>query len=247
MAIAISSEAVQEKHELMNSAFEIKEVNTEEEMEDAAVVLKVLKTRTKAVEASRKVIKEPVLELGRRIDQASKGYCKAIDEEALRISKIIGSYHAIEVAKREVARKEAEEKAKLERDRLRKEEEIRLAKIKEEQDRADALRKKGEDEEAAKIEVQAQKDKMLATKEKIKNDMQSDLGLPSSVIPFPKKVEGVKMRENWHFEVVDIFLLQLAYPDLVFLSPNTTKIRNMIKDCKDIPGLRVWSETKAIV
>jgi len=60
------------------------------------------KVRTLA-EKARKSAKEPVLEYGKRIDNAAKEFVKELDEEMIRISTLVGNYQALEQAKERAA------------------------------------------------------------------------------------------------------------------------------------------------
>lgn len=59
--------------------------------------------------------------------------------------------------------------------------------------------------------------------------------------------DGTMIRKTWKFEVTDIQSLYAAHPELCVISPNNAAIRAVIKNRQDIPGLRVWSETAAVV
>jgi hypothetical protein len=59
--------------------------------------------------------------------------------------------------------------------------------------------------------------------------------------------KGAKLRTILKWEVIDIELLFQKFPHLCNIEPNGDLIRATIKTRKEIPGLRIWEEVKAIV
>ena len=85
----------------------------------AAVVAQteIQKIRSMA-EKARKAAKEPVLEYGKRIDNAAKEFVKEIDEEMLRVSTLVGNYQTLAQAKERAAEQlRVQEIAKIEREK----------------------------------------------------------------------------------------------------------------------------------
>lgn len=125
-----------------------KVTNADENQAAVAAQTELYKVKTLA-EKARKAAKEPVLEYGKRIDTAAKEFVAELDEEMLRISKLIGDFQTLEQAKARAA------------DQLRMQE---LAKI--EREKAEALAKVTSHEQADAIHAhfneQAQQSAIVA-------------------------------------------------------------------------------------
>jgi len=106
--IQIAEEALARRNELLDAACTVKSVTTNDESADAAVHMRRLAQLRIEVDKSRKEIKEPVLEIGKLIDETAKNYLLDVDYHETRIKKWIGD-HATEVARLK-AEKEAEER-----------------------------------------------------------------------------------------------------------------------------------------
>ena len=85
------------------------------DLDAAAAALTKLKALTRSVEDSRKEVKAPVIEVGRRIDGVAKDYLTPLEAEAKRLSVIVGSYQ--ESARRK-AEKDREDAARVQADAL---------------------------------------------------------------------------------------------------------------------------------
>jgi len=197
----------------------IKAIASVADLDSAASALTKLKALTRSVEDSRKEVKAPVLEVGRRIDGIAKDYLTPLEAEAKRLSVIVGSYQE---AQRRKAEKEREEAAKAQADAI-----------------AEMTAKQAEavangDEEAADAARADAADKIAA----------SQLAAINAEGPRP---EGITSRTSWKFEVVDIAALYAARPELCVVTPNNAAIRAVVKTGAKIPGLRVWQEAAAIV
>jgi hypothetical protein len=197
----------------------IKAIASVADLDSAAAALTKLKALTRSVEDSRKEVKAPVLEVGRRIDAVAKDYLTPLESEAKRLSVIVGSYQE---AQRRKAEKEREEAARAQAEAL--------AEMNAKQ--AEAIAQG--DEEAADAARAEAADKIAA----------SQLAAINAEGPRP---EGITSRTSWKFEVVDIAALYAARPELCVITPNNAAIRAVVKMGAKIPGLRVWQEAAAIV
>jgi len=106
--LTIAPEAEARKFELIAAASLVRGVSSNDESADAQFVSRKLAGLRIEVEKSKKAIKEPVLRIGKLIDQTAKDFLLAIDAEETRIKGLIGD-HATEVA-RQKAIAEAEER-----------------------------------------------------------------------------------------------------------------------------------------
>lgn len=119
-ALTVSYTAEAEK--LKVAALEIsgvvgKVTNAEENAAAVAAQTALHNIRTLA-EKARKAAKEPVLDYGKKIDAAAKAFVAEIDEESLRVAKLVGDFQALEAAKLRAAEQlRLHELAKIEREK----------------------------------------------------------------------------------------------------------------------------------
>jgi hypothetical protein len=77
-----------------------------------------LQSLVSAVEKARKACKEPVLTIGRKIDQAAKDFVNDVDADLIRVSRLIGDFAQLEQARARAAEKlHKDELSRLERER----------------------------------------------------------------------------------------------------------------------------------
>lgn len=92
--------------------------NADENQAAVSAQYEIHKVRTLA-EKARKAAKEPVLEYGKRIDAAAKAFMAELDDEMLRISRLIGDFQALEQMKARAAEQlRSQELAKIEREKV---------------------------------------------------------------------------------------------------------------------------------
>lgn len=77
------------RDEVLNDARQVATIDDELDLDFANQTLKRLKDVSKLVEASRKEVKAPVLDVGRRIDGLAKEFLSDIASETARIGKLI--------------------------------------------------------------------------------------------------------------------------------------------------------------
>jgi hypothetical protein len=217
--IELSPAAFNARTLALEASGRIKAIASVADLDAAASALTKLKALTRSVEDSRKEVKAPVLEVGRRIDAVAKDYLTSLELEAKRLSVIVGSYQE---AQRRKAEKEREEAARVQAEALA---ELNVK-------QAEAL--EAGDEAAADDARAEAADKIAA----------SQLAVIDAEGPKPP---GIVTRTSWKFEVVDITALHSARPELCIIEPNNAAIRAVVKTCAQIPGVRVWQEAGAIV
>jgi hypothetical protein len=141
--IAITPEAEQQKRTILEAARRVVAVTDQDTCDLAQSRLRSLGSVRTAVESSRKQVKAPVLELGKRIDGIAAEFVADVITEETRLSGLVAEYA------REVQRKAREEREAAERERLRierEEHERKLAAMRAEQE---AERQRMEAERAA--------------------------------------------------------------------------------------------------
>jgi len=137
--------------------------------------------------------------------------------------------------------REAEERAERERQRLEREAE-RLCREAANKANDDATLKRIE-EEREKLRLQAaenQKRVEEATDKAIDEAAKAEAALvPAPIVPEAPKTEGLAMRNNWCFEVVDPMAIPRKY--LTIDTVTIGKVVRVLKDQASIPGIRVFN------
>ena len=219
--IELSPAAFNARAQALLKSGNIKAITSVVDLDEAAAALTTIKSLTRCVDDSRKEVKAPVLEVGKRIDTVAKDYLAPLEAEAKRLSVIVGSYQ-------EAARRKAE----------REREEAATA-----QAAALAEMQRKQAEAAAAGDAAAADAARAEAADKIAESQLAVIQAEGA------KVDGIVTRSIWKFEVTDIGSLFAARPELVLLSPNNAAIRAVVKaeNGKAIPGLRIWQEAGAIV
>ena len=220
---------------------------TDDQVEVAAHCMKAAKELSKSVEDVRKELTAPLLAAQRDIKAKSDEFREEIDTEVKRVAGLLGVFEKKKREEEARLKREADEKLRLEQERIRKEgeEKLRLEKEKA-QKLIDEAKEVGDKvaENQARLDIHSKNTEIQEEQKQegiaAKAESQTNLALSK-----PEKT-GVKLRDEWKFEVTDINKLQLLNPRLVKVEPNNMAIREAIKDCKDIPGLRIWNEPRAI-
>ena len=109
-SLSIDPMAHVRKQTMLSASAAIEKVTTNDESGDARVHLSRLAAIRIAVDKCRKEIKEPVLRVGKLIDQAAKDFLAEIEVEESRIKGLIGD-HATEVARLKAIAEAEERKA----------------------------------------------------------------------------------------------------------------------------------------
>ena len=262
LAASFTAEALALKEAALASGALVGKVTNGEEQEAAVTAQKEVGRILKLAEDARKAAKEPVLEYGRRIDDAAKRFIEDLKVEQLRLAKLVADFQQLEQARVRAAQlaREAEER-KLQEERRRAEEEVQR-KAREEQQRLDEESRKAaalaqsardnkEREAAAALQLEIDRQKALASAQSHDaldriNDQHSaavaDLPTASAV-----RTEGQRVTESWEFEVTDIWTLARAHPACVVIAPRRSEIKSLLNAGAKVAGIRAWKETKASV
>lgn len=211
--------------EASRAVTEVKDAMSQAAAVEAAAAVRNL---AKLVEASREEAKAPVLKLGKAIDSLAKDFVVDLKTEDKRLSLIIGAFAEHERAKAAAAEAAARKEEEMVKERLAQQERARIG-----QETAGRtgtlLQDLDAKREAAAVEIVGIRQTAAA-----------------AAVATP---DGVGVRKNWKFEVEDVDALYKARPDLCVIEPNNAAIRAIMKpnNGKPIPGLRIWSETAAII
>jgi hypothetical protein len=177
----------------------------------------------KRLEADRKAVKAPVLELGRKIDTLADDLAAPVKTEMNRVGALVAKFQTAEAARVEAERRDREAKeraamqAKFEADRLAREAEAKLT------NEAD-LQKAIEAEAEAKRKEAA----MYAT-----------LTAPQ---PVAVKAAGSATKAVLRYEVTDIKAAYAAAPHLFSVEIKPSAVTSTCNKDSVIPGMRFWEE-----
>jgi len=108
--LAIAPEAEKRKAELLKIATAVRHVRDNQESSEAQYHLRNLAAMRIEVEKSRKIIKEPVIRIGKLIEAAAANFIADLVNEEKRIAKLVGD-HAEEVVRIKREKEAAERKA----------------------------------------------------------------------------------------------------------------------------------------
>lgn len=124
LEITFTPEARALREHAMIKAVDVEAVTDADSQAIAVEAQKALAEVLKIVEDSRKAIKAPILDAGRKVDATAQEFVRNVQTEATRISRLIGDFQALERAKQQAA----ENARKEELSRLEREREAELAK-----------------------------------------------------------------------------------------------------------------------
>ncbi len=211
LSIEVDAAAVARKEEVVAAAREIELVNNAFLGDLAVENLRALKSLIDQAEELRVELKAPILELGRKLDGAAKGFKKELTEEYERIHKLVNDYTAGLVDASQVA--EAARTAALEALEKRR---LELM-----QEKATCMTlKRGTEIELELGEIHWKQSELLTA--------------PS----LPVKSDGTKIKFKWSYEVADLGELVRSRPELCNIEPAHAKILAAIKaGDRNIPGL----------
>lgn len=248
---------------LMNSAL-IGSVRNATTQDAAVEAQKQLKRLMKQVEDSRVEVKGPVWNLCKAIDATAAKFVTELKAEETRIAGLVEEYQReqLESARRaemerqhELQRIENERLAAIaEANRIAQEAAIAEAMAKAESDRK--IREAANSEARAKAEAEAKAQAEAAAAQRAKAEAEA-LAIDAAakkqvealpVVVLPMKAEGQVVRDEFDFEVVDIWLLAKMSPGLVKIEASRSEIKEAIKrGIRSIPGLRIFPVVKSTV
>jgi hypothetical protein len=253
LSVSLAPDAITTRDDALKVAREIAAITDDLDLEIAADALRRLKGLAREVETGRQAVKAPVIKLGRQIDDTAAQFIAGITAEAVRLERLLSDYHA------------AQRRAAAEAERVRQAEADRLAaearKLQQVADAAEAARLAAQaaDRDAAEREMlgqqvrQAELDGIaakritaeqqaaaLAAQQAKLADATSALEKP---VAAPYRPSGMSVRDVWNFEVIDIWKVPR---EMVRIEPDRNAIHAALRaGVQEIPGLRVWKETRA--
>lgn len=178
----ITPDAYELKRAAIEAARPVARVENPEQQLVAVAALAKLREVLKGMESTRKTVKAPVLDLGRKIDKIAHDFTEDLERQAGRISGMINHYQ------RKQAREQAEKTHEIERE---------VATAAELREKAAVLSASGKSEEAGKLEAQA-----------FDLEMKSEVTL----VPVIEKPQGLVVRNRINFQVLDPIVFAQAWP-----------------------------------
>lgn len=180
-------------------------------------------TFLKQLEKSRKDVKAPILEIGRKIDALADELAAPVTAEMKRVGGLVAKFQQAEAIRVERERAEREK---------REREAMEAARLAAEAERKAAEAMKDEASLAAAVKAEAEAKQKEA-------EMYQTLTAPK---PAAVKASGSVTKKVLRWEVTDIHALYKAAPHLVKLEPNVMAIKSTCSSKDNLPGLRVWDE-----
>jgi hypothetical protein len=180
----ITQDAYQLRKEALDGARPIARVETPEQQVEAVAALRRLKEIRSGMEASRKAVKAPVLDLGRKIDAIAHEFLTECDKQEGRIQGLINHYQ------RKQAELRAAEELKLEQQTLT------AGQLRQEAAKHRAV---GEHAKADALENQA---------------LDMELSAEVAIVPGIDKPKGLTVRNRINFQVIDPIVFCQAYPKM---------------------------------
>lgn len=184
----ISPDAQELKKQALALSIPITKVETEQEQALAVNALQALKAITRGMEATRKSVKAPVLELGKKIDAVAAEFVTEVDHEEMRVSGHINHYQKTQLR----LKREAEEQAAREQQEAQ-----RLA------EEAERLRK--EVESNPELLPQVEKAEAAAF------DAQMAVEFTDGTVAIAKP-KGLVVKSRLNFQITDAILFCQAFP-----------------------------------
>lgn len=238
LMVSITPKANQIRAELLALAESVREVTTDDQMNEAIGIAGGLKGLIRQVEASRKDIQEPLRVAERNINDVAKKYCDRVKAAAATLERMAGEYKAEQDRKAEVARQElariAEESRRAEQELAKKAQEALLA--------AEAAKDPYTQNElrqrATDLEIEAGE---------VADQFAQKFEAADAAAPVEAKPLGAAVVQDYDIQIVDLRALYAAYPQCVSLSPRLLAIKDLIRVGKlDIPGVKLTPRTRVV-
>jgi len=246
VALSVSAEARIRKTAALDKAAMVGEVTNATTLSIAADAMRDVSAIISEVEKSRKAVKAPFLDWGRKIDATAATFVAELKTEQVRVATEIGNYET----EQRIIRERAEAAAQAERERIEREaREAQLAALRRqaaveaEANRLAALAKTPE-QVAAVESIRADAAALAELDMKLAEERRKEEAESVAVAPVAERPKGIVIREDWDFEVVDMVKLVRARYDLVRVEPNRSAIKDALDaGVREIPGLRVFRKT----
>lgn len=226
------------------------------EQSAAVTTLRLLKSISKEVEASRKAAKAPVLDLGKRVDGIAEKFIAPVAEQESRLTKLLNDF---EVEQQRLRDEEAR-KAQAAADRVAAEERKNAEELRAQ--RAEAERQLAAAREAAanaetKEELAASRKAVEEATRRVVDlggriEAREDAAIVAQSFPAapvkPTAPTGFVAQRPWTFEVLDLKAFAAAHPDLVEITVRRSAVLDLIRGgCRQLAHTRIFQDTRVSV
>lgn len=178
----ITPDAYALKQNALSLARAVSKVETSGEQTEAVEALRELKAVLNGMESTRKAVKKPVIELGRKIDNLAHGFTAEIEKQFGRLQGLINHYQKKQLREQREQEKEIEK------------EQATAAELRHE---ADIARAAGKFEEAESLEARA---------------FDLEMNAEVAVVATTEKPRGLVVRNKINFQVLDAIVFAQAWP-----------------------------------
>lgn len=217
--IVVNKEALERKADLLELAGAVVAVGTQSELEVATERRRGIQRLLTEVETTRKAVKSPVINLGKRIDEIAEQFCLALNGELTRIKGLMDGFaraedKRVQKDQQELQRQQAEaaQKAQAAQDDAE-----RIANLK---------------KPSAKQEIAAQ----VRIEESVMEVNRVQIIAPTVV----SRAAGLTIKKEVLFEIENVTELYKVRPEWFTLEPKRSVIKQSISKETSLPGLRVW-------
>ena len=256
VAVEFVAEAYPKRDKAVAAASGILSVQTAEVQGTAVLALRTLKAISKEVEASRKLAKAPVLDLGKRVDGIAEQFIAPVSTEEVRLTKLLADYETAQQRIRdEEARKTQAEADRIAAEERKKADELRAQRAEAERDLAAAREAAGnaetkEELATARKAVEEATQRVLDLGGRI--EAREDAAIVAQSFPSvpakPAAPTGFVAQQPWNFEVLDLKAFAAANPELVEITPRRAEILAKIRaGVRQLPYARIFQETRVSV
>lgn len=204
--IEITADAWELKKKALAAAKPIAKVETPLQQQGAVEALRLLKEIRSGMEATRKAVKAPVLQLGRKIDETAYNFMAEIEKQYGRLSGLINHYQ----------RKEAQKKAEAQ-DVIQSQENLA------QELKAKAARIRGN----MQVEVNnGKREAMRIEAERLEKEaFDLEMTTELTVVPGVEKPKGLVVRNRINFQVLDAIVFCQAWPNYWKWHPETETLK----------------------
>lgn len=223
-ALATATENARERRdELVLHSAKIRVVKTAEDAQTAADALKDMKGFTREIEDARTSVGAPILKLTKEINGLAKELTTAVEAEATRVSRLLGTYQQ----EQQRLANEAAQRAREEEQRILNE----------------AVDKQRQIEQSG-VRVESRTEKL---EEKVFTQV-AEVRAEALSVAQPV-ISGIATQKEIIVEVIDLHALYKARPELVKLELNLALAKATIKASPNIelPGLKHYQQAKVSV
>ena len=219
-----TASAIEARDGILAAARTVLAIADAEQLQVAGDVLREVDAFINRVEAGRKTVKEPVLTVGRMIDDTAKTLTLELGDEKKRLRDIIGKFQA----EQERLRAQAERAAREQEEKIRRETEAALAIA-----QASARTEKAFEKKAAVIEQNAIEDIV-------------NVRAAAAAVAVPK-LAGFQTREEIEVKIIDLTELWMHSPECVELSPRLAIIKAKAKAGIELAGVEIIRRKVAVI